>query len=229
MKYNLFLFDADDTLFDFKACERGAFARALSHHGHTDSIDELYATYGIESKALWREVELGTITKDFLKAERFRRTFVKHGVSLAPDAVGTTYLDILPETAVLIEHANELCERLSAVGQIGIITNGFEIVQTRRLQGSTLAPHVSFMVVSEQCGFTKPDVRFFEHTARLVKDFEKSRTLVIGDRLEADIAGAHAFGVDSCWFNPTGERPPAGSPRPTYEVRSLREVEKILS
>jgi FMN phosphatase YigB (HAD superfamily) len=109
---------------------------------------------------------------------------------------------------------------------VGIVTNGFEKVQTRRLHGSVLAPHIHFMIVSEQCGFTKPDVRFFDHTMKTAGLFQKSRTLVIGDRLETDIAGAHAFGVDSCWFNPAQL---SGHPTilPTYEIQQLSELYAI--
>jgi len=190
MKYDLFLFDADDTLFDFKACEKHAFAATLKQHGYEENIEGLYLTYGLESIILWREVEQGKITKHFLKSERFRRTFAKHDVSLSPEAVGDTYLERLPETCVLMDHALEVCQELSQKGRIGIITNGFEQVQKKRLSTSPLAPYISFVVVSEQTGHAKPDVRFFEYTERMIGEINKSRTLVIGDRLEADIEGA---------------------------------------
>lgn len=227
MKYDLFLFDADDTLFDFKSCEKQAFTATLRQHGHSTDVEDLYKTYGVESLALWHDVEQGKISKSFLKGERFRRTFEKHNVDLPANQVGETYLDLLPQTCVLIDHAFELCQALSQKGQIGIITNGFETVQTRRLKGSSLAPFVSFMVVSEQCGYTKPDVRFFEYTAGLVDGFRKENTLVIGDRLEADIQGAHNFGVDSCWFNP--HKKPSTTPRPSYEINHLSQLLSVVS
>lgn len=229
MAYDLFLFDADDTLFDFKACERHAFAATLGHCGFAGDLAALYATYVTESEALWREVEKGAITKEFLKAERFRRTFSHHMLELSAELAGTTYLDRLPDTCVLIEGAAELLAALKARGaRVGIITNGFEIVQTRRLASSGLAPSIDFMVVSEQCGFAKPDVRFFEHTAGLNQGFDKTRTLVVGDRLETDVAGAHAFGVDACWFNPKGLPAPA-TLRPKYEIRRLAELLPLVA
>lgn len=226
MKYELFLFDADDTLFDFKSCERGAFTSALNHFGYDEKIENLYATYGVESMALWREVEEGKISKDFLKAERFRRTFSKHDIDLSPDEVGEKYLEILPQTCVLIDRALEVCQHLSERGQIGIITNGFEAVQTRRLKSSSIAPYVGFMVVSEQCGFTKPDPRFFEYTSKLVPTFNKQKTLVIGDRLETDIVGARNFGLDTCWFNPSKQS--SHEIKPTYEIDHLSQLLNIV-
>ena len=226
MSYELFLFDADDTLFDFRACERRALSSALKLHGHEEDITGLHQTYMSESAQLWRELEQGKVTKDFLKTERFRRAFVKHAISLSPEDVGHTYLEMLPEAAEMIESALEICELLARRGRVGIITNGFETVQRRRLASSPLAAHIEFMVVSEACGYVKPDVRFFEHAAKVAGTFEKSKTLVIGDRLETDIAGAHAYGLDACWFNPN--RHPATELKPKFEIQHLRELKAIL-
>lgn len=227
MKYNLFLFDADDTLFDFKASEKHAFAATLKYHDHHHDIEALYVTYGQESVVLWREVEQGKITKDFLKAERFRRTFAKHGVSLSAEAVGETYLDLLPETCVLMDHALEVCQTLSQKGRIGIITNGFEKVQKKRLNTSPLAPYIHFVVVSEQAGHAKPDIRFFEYTEKIIGEIDKSKTLVIGDRLEADIEGAHNYGLDSCWFNP--HKKASSTIKPKYEIDHLSQLLKLVT
>lgn len=226
MKYDLFLFDADDTLFDFKSSERLAFANTLSLFQCTENIDALYATYCIESSALWQAVEQGKVAKEVLKAERFRRTFLNHQLELPADEVGHAYLEVLTHSCPLMDSALALCQALSQRGRIGIITNGFEMVQTRRLEISGLAPYVSFMVVSEQCGFAKPDIRFFEHTASLISGFDKKRTLVIGDRLETDIIGAHQFGVDACWFNP--KRQTADSIRPKFEIDHLLQLLKLI-
>jgi 2-haloacid dehalogenase len=226
MKYDLFLFDADDTLFDFKSCERHAFAETLKAHRVEIEFDSIFETYRLESAILWSELEQGKISKDFLKSERFRRTFAKHDVQLSADEVGETYLDLLPQTCVLVDHALEICQYLSEKGQIGIVTNGFEVVQTRRLAASVLTPYIKFMVVSEQCGFTKPDVRFFDFTARKIQNFRKETTLVIGDRLETDVAGAHGFGLDACWYNPTKLKTSTVTPK--YEISHLSELKMIV-
>lgn len=223
MSYGLFLFDADDTLFDFTSAEKVAFTETLNQLGIVQNIDALYASYRIESEKQWRLVEEGKITKEMLRTERFRQTFLKHALEVSGERAGSLYLEILPETSIMIDHAEEICRDLASIGEVGIVTNGFETVQKRRLAKSGLDKYISFMVVSEQCGFAKPDVRFFEHTAKVAKKLTKESTLVIGDRIETDVIGAHNFGVDACWFNPR-KLPGHETIKPKYEIAHLSEL-----
>jgi 2-haloacid dehalogenase len=161
MKHRLFLFDLDDTLLDFKASEKLSFTRTMQELGLRDGMDTLFAHYQAINVALWRSFEAGTVTKDFLKVERFRKTFADNGIACDPELASRLYLDSLPDTVVLIDGAKQLCETLSAIGEVGIITNGVEHIQNRRIASSGLREHISFVSTSEACGYAKPDVRFF--------------------------------------------------------------------
>lgn len=57
MKYNLFLFDLDDTLLDFKTSERLSFYIALESLGVKSNLDALFSTYQIENAVLWKLFE----------------------------------------------------------------------------------------------------------------------------------------------------------------------------
>lgn len=226
MKYKLFLFDLDDTLLDFKASEKLSFAMAMQRLGIHDGVDQLFKTYQLENTALWKMFEQNLITKDHLKVERFRKSFNSHQIDLNPDLASAYFLEVLSETAVLIEHAVEICDWLSQRGELGIITNGIQRVQHQRIKNSAIAPYISFIGVSEHCGFAKPDSRFFEYSAKMAKSFSKASTIVIGDRIDTDIQGAHNYGVDACWFNPTGA---CGQPHlnPAYVIKHLSEIKNF--
>lgn len=226
MKYDLFLFDLDDTLLDFRASEKLSFERSLEGLVSPNLRDVLFSTYQIENRKLWQLFEEGRTTKDELKVERFRKTFSVHGLGADPEVASQRYLEALPETVVLIDHAEEILQWLHSRGEIGIITNGIHYTQTQRIKNSPLGNYISFVCVSEECGFAKPDVRFFEHSSRMARTFEKNKTLVIGDRWEADIIGAHNFGVDSCWYNPEGKVRPEDLP--TVEVKHLSEIKNLI-
>jgi 2-haloacid dehalogenase len=227
MKHRLFLFDLDDTLLDFRASEQLSFARTLQALGlHTD-IAPLFAQYQVFNTALWRNFELGTVTKDFLKVERFRQTFAAHGLELDPQAASTLYLESLSDTVVLVDGAVQLCETLAAIGEVGIITNGVDTIQQRRIAASGLRDHLSFVATSEACGFAKPDHRFFDYTVKLARLFRQHETIIVGDRLDADILGANRFGIDSCWFNPA-RLANASTAVPTLEVATLHAIVPAL-
>lgn len=227
MVYNLFLFDLDDTLLDFRASERLSFAHAMESLNVYNTPTDMFARYQHENELLWKALENGETTVEQIKIERFRRTFDAHGIEVDPALASTRYLDALSQTVVLMDHAVEICEWLSAHGEIGVITNGYHHVQTRRIASSPIAGHISFIGVSDACGYSKPDVRFFEHTTAMAKAFSKDSTIIIGDRLEADILGAQNFGIDSCWFN-HHSRAREAHIVPTHEIEHLSQLRSVL-
>jgi 2-haloacid dehalogenase len=223
MKYKLFLFDLDDTLLDFKASETLSFVRTMQELGLRDGIDGLFRHYQAVNLELWKKFEEGSVSKDFLKVERFRATFLSHGLELDPEAASRAYLECLSDTVVLIDGAKTLCATLAGVGKVGIITNGVESIQNRRIASSGLLEHISFVATSEACGFAKPDGRFFDYAAKMAGAFAKDETVIVGDRLDADILGANRYGIESCWFNPD-RAANESTALPTYEVASLGDI-----
>jgi 2-haloacid dehalogenase len=223
VKHTLFLFDLDDTLLDFKASEQLSFVRTMRELGLQGELEDLFQQYQAINVALWRTFEAGTVSKDLLKVERFRKTFRQNGLELDPEAASGLYLESLSETVVLVDGARQLCASLSAIGEVGVITNGVHHIQHRRIASSGLGEHIAFVATSEACGHAKPDSRFFEFTTQMARRFARHETIIIGDRLDADILGANRFGIDSCWFNPgrVANDTPA---LPTVEVASLDEV-----
>lgn len=226
MNFNLFLFDADDTLFDFGESELLSLQKTFEQY-QIEFSQDLYKTYKEESGKLWRQLELGQTTKDFLQVERFKRTFSKHKIKRDCDEVSDLYLDLLPETVVLNPYALEICDFLNKVGEVAIITNGIKRVQHKRLERSGLKDKIKFMVVSEDCGYAKPDKKFFDYTMKKGEIQSKEGVLVIGDRLETDIEGAYLYGLDSCWYNP--QKKPAEVRNMDYEISSLEEIKNIVS
>lgn len=196
--------------------------------GLGDHAGRTFSDYQLVNLALWSDFERGLVTKEHLKVERFRRTFSLHALDADPDAASRLYLEALPESVVLIDGALELCAALAGVGEIGIITNGIEAVQTQRIARAGLGDHLSFIATSEACGHAKPDERFFAYSAAKFRQFAKHETIIVGDRLDADIEGARRFGIDSLWFNPAGVKNTTEL-RPTFEARQLREIAEVIS
>ncbi len=226
-KYDTFLFDLDDTLLNFKASEKLSFKKTMESINQTSMFEDLFDYYKRENKKLWDSFDRGEVSKDLLKVKRFQLLFDQFNIKSDPHEVSEYYLNSLPETVVLLKDALTLLEKLKSFAQVGIITNGIEYIQKRRLAVSGIDKLVDFICVSEACGYAKPDIRFFEYTALNIKDFSKKTTLIIGDRYEADILGGYNFGIDTCWYNHEGFS--KDKPIHTFEINNLNELLKLLN
>lgn len=229
MKYDLLFFDADDTLFDFKKSEDISFKAVLKRHGIERDHKKLQQSYNIINTQLWEQHARGEVSQNFLKVERFKRFLDKNKLVADPYRLAEDYLHSLPQNVFLIEGAMDLLQKMHQKIPLIIITNGIGETQRKRLHNSGIMPFIDLMVISEECGFTKPDKRIFEYTFSLLKrPKHSSRTLMIGDKLETDILGAKNVGIDSCWFNPEAITP-NGQLRPTYEIKHLRDLFGIVN
>ena len=227
MQYPYLLFDADNTLFDFDAAERQAYANVCRTHGLTFSKDG-YALYRRCNGVLWRDFDRGLCTKEFLLTERFRRYLDRSGQSGDPSALNRTHLQTIAASAFLLPGALELCQALAADHEMYIITNGVESSQRSRFRLSPLVPCFKDLFISEAIGSGKPSRAYFDYVFQAVPGLTPQNGLVIGDSLTSDIQGANNAGLACCWFNPRGLPRPEGL-RIDYEVRTLEEILPIAS
>lgn len=225
MKYSLILFDADDTLLDFRGAERVALRETLARH-NLAPFETFYSAYREVSGVLWKKLEKGEIDQNHLKIARFQETFSRLGLEHDANQLNRDYMNALCEVDLLIDGALELCRWLGDKVEIGIATNGLMEVQARRIAISRLRPYIGFVAISEACGFAKPDRRFFEYAASLARPFNRKEALMVGDR-EADVRGAKNYGIDACYFNPLMRHLP-GDLRPKFEIRSLSDLRALL-
>lgn len=225
MKYDVFLFDLDDTLMDFGETEKNAFTNVFSANGLPNGLAEYRATYRAISTVLWEDLEQGRTTLADLKTERFRRLFMEHGLELDAEVFSQTYLDNLGREIHLIDGVKEMIESLSGA-RIALLTNGFKDVQLARMAGSGLSDKFEAIFTSEEIGFQKPRPEIFEHVFRKMQLTDKSRVLMIGDSLTSDIQGGNNFGIDTCWYNPT-RKPNLSSAKSTYEIYDWQEFQSI--
>ncbi|WP_025717621.1 YjjG family noncanonical pyrimidine nucleotidase [Paenibacillus sp. 1-18] len=226
MKYEVILFDVDDTLFDFKKAERHALQNTFTQFGLPEGATEYKASYDEINSALWREAEEGHISPADLRVERFKRLFSVHELDFNPDAFSAAYLRYLGEGAFLIDGAVEICEKLSD-RRLAIITNGIKEVQTSRIQLSPLRDVFEQVIISEEVGCQKPQAAIFDYAFTKLAISDKSKVLMIGDSLTSDIQGGNNYGIDSCWFNPS-EKTNTSEIQPTYEIKNLMELENII-
>jgi putative hydrolase of the HAD superfamily len=114
--------------------------------------------------------------------------------------------------------------------RMALLTNGSALFQRRKLQRFSLEPFFELILIEGELGYGKPDPRVF----RAALDFfatPPGSVWMIGDNLEADIAGAQQLGIDGVWHDPDGrglpERPPAVPRRVIRQVSELLELEGL--
>lgn len=229
MPYDVLLFDADETLFDFKRSERIALEKTLEEFGFP--FEEAYhlPLYHRINHGVWKEFEEGRISQAVLKVERFRRLAHALESTFLPADFAKAYMNHLAtqshpyaESATLLQDLGKSRRRMA------IITNGLKEVQSRRIRGSILAPHFEEIVISDELGIAKPDPRIFLLTLKRMEHQDLSTVLMIGDSLTSDILGGRNAGIDTCWLNWGGTRNHTGI-LPTYEIHTLTDLPGLLA
>lgn len=227
MRYDVILFDVDDTLMDFKMTEANALQNTFAAFGLHTGFADYGAQYKEISKVLWRDLEEGRITIGDLGVERFRRLFAVDQPELDANAFGKAYLENLGKEVHLIPGAVELCSRLTGC-RLVVITNGFASVQTARIGASPLCHTFEELIISEQVGYKKPDQEIFEYAFSKLQLTDKTKVLMVGDSLTSDIQGGNRFGIDTCWYNPL-QKENHSEIQPTHEIKELGELLAIVN
>lgn len=229
-KYKHLFFDLDHTLWDFDRNSHEVLVELyhkynLGELGIT-SFELFHSAYKERNAMMWEQYRLGKIGKAELRDNRFILTFWDLGMdtSLAPKEMSAEYLRLSPQKNHLFPHAHETLSYLKDKYTLHIITNGFEEAQHIKLQSSDLTKYFKEIIISEQVGFKKPDIRIFEISAEKA-NAAPEECMMIGDGLEVDVLGAQAAGWDAVYFNPFRTE---HKENPTYEIRSLDELKSML-
>ncbi|MBC7959771.1 MAG: noncanonical pyrimidine nucleotidase, YjjG family [Vallitaleaceae bacterium] len=227
MPYEVILFDADETLFDFKKAEKDALKNTMLQfeidYDETTHL-EIYSTI---NAAIWKDFENGLITQHALKAERFRR-FARHiHVHFDSEQFAKSYMFHLSQASYLYEDSKPLVKGLCSEYKLSIITNGLTDVQQKRIRESEIAKYLVDVVISEEVGVSKPDPKIFTIALANINHDDKATVLMVGDSLTSDVQGGIDFGIDTCWYNPNKVINDTEI-KPTYEIASLMELKSIL-
>ena len=224
MKYRYLLVDNDNTLMDFNLAERKALTETLDACG-LPADEETCTAYHHINDALWKALERGETTQKQLKVERFARLLQRLGrTDMDAAAVAARYSEQLATHDDLLPGALELLEALHGRMKIALVSNGVSAIQRGRLSRSPILPLLDAVIISEELGVSKPDPRMVDAALTALGCADKSRALLLGDSLTADIPAAMNAGIDSMYLDRHGR----GSDLPTYTVTSLAEARALL-
>lgn len=230
MPYEHIFFDLDRTLWDFETNSHETLSELahkykLSEKG-IDSVDEFIAGYIRINERMWDEYRKGLIDKNTLSYDRFHEALGKYKITdrNLSENIGNDYIAISPLKTNLFPGTLEVLHYLNKKYSLHIITNGFEEVQHIKIKNCGIKHFFDQIITSERAGFKKPDVRIFQYSMNAV-NAESTKSLMIGDSLEADIIGARNAGLQQVYFNPCGEK---HNEDVTFEIKNLKELLTIL-
>jgi len=177
---------------------------------------------------LWQQYNQGKVEKEVLEVRRFELAlnachYSGDMVALAAK-MNAFYLEQLVQHHHLVPGAVELLKYLKEKGyEINAISNGFKGVQERKLEAGGMNRYITHVVLSEDCGITKPRPGIYEYAMRLC-GAKPQEIVMIGDDPTTDIPGARNAGWRTIYLNIRGVDCDCAH----HTVKSLLEVKNIL-
>ncbi|MFT3931992.1 MAG: YjjG family noncanonical pyrimidine nucleotidase [Chitinophagaceae bacterium] len=231
-RYKHLFFDLDHTLWDFESNSRQTLEHLYSSMQLKDKgindFELFNNNYLIHNEKLWERYRKGFIKAEELRWKRMWLTLLdfKIGDENLAREMGVQFLDLLPTRKILFPHALEILQYLTQKKYVlHLITNGFEKTQHAKLKNSGLDAFFNEVITSEGSNSLKPQKAIFEYALRKT-NATVAESIMLGDDLEADIAGARDAGLDQVYINHVNKPLPAIAP--TYTVTSLKELENIF-
>ncbi|MEI5994581.1 YjjG family noncanonical pyrimidine nucleotidase [Candidatus Enterococcus mansonii] len=226
MKFKTLLFDVDDTLLDFQLTEKKAL-QALFQEEDLALTPEIEEAYKKINSRLWREFEQGKIDKHTVTDTRFRLLFERFNRKVDGKRMGEHYRYHLSQGHDLLGNSKEIIERLQPDYELYIVTNGVAKTQYQRLNDAQLTPFFEDIFVSEEVGYQKPMKEYFDHVFERIPEFDRAKTMIIGDSLVSDIQGGNQAEIQTLWLNPT-QQTNVSNIQPTHEISQLDDIFTLL-
>jgi putative hydrolase of the HAD superfamily len=232
MKYKHLFFDLDHTLWDFDAN-----ARATLQQLHIDldlvskgihDFDLFYQNYLVHNEKLWARYRNGHIKQEELRLKRMWLTLLDFKIAdeALAQQLNELFLQLLPGRTILFPDTKEVLQYLLDKGyQLHLITNGFEETQHSKLKYSGLTPFFREVITSEGSNSLKPQKEIFDYALERA-GATAAESIMIGDSLEIDVAGALNAGMDAIHVNFTGVV--GEGVQPTYTITGLKDLENIF-
>lgn len=231
IKYDIVIFDADDTLLNYSKSETNAFYSMMNEIG-IDCNNDLIKMFQNICNDEWNKKNLNNTQDENVQNKyhllyyeydinRFERLKELMDIDITANKLSEIYLDKFSGDCTLIDDALMVCKTLSLSSKLVIATNGLSRIQRRRL--GILKDMFCKFFISEEINCIKPSQRFFNTIIEELVINNLSRILMVGDSLISDIYGANRFGMDTCWLNING-KDNKSEIKPTYEIQNLKEL-----
>ena len=218
-------FDLDHTLYDFEANAKATFEDAFREYNVVLSRDFMEVFTPIND-AYWQKLTHNQVSRETLRYGRLKDSFDVLGVSVDDEiiyAISDYFIKNLSTKGKVFPGTFEILDYLQPKYHLHLITNGPEEVQQQKLEVTKLKPYFKTMTTSEKAGVKKPYPEIFEFALKSAQT-QASRSVMIGDNLEADVEGAINAGLEAVFFN----EKKIANPKNFVEIYHLEQIKNIL-
>lgn len=129
------LLDLDDTILDFKMSERVALTKTLNELSieATEEIIKKYSKYNISQ---WKRLELGEISREEVKVNRYKLLFDDIKVDVSPQKATAIYEENLAHGHYFVDGAKEMLYSICNDYNLYVVSNGAKKVQDGRMKSA---------------------------------------------------------------------------------------------
>jgi putative hydrolase of the HAD superfamily len=111
---------------------------------------------------------------------------------------------------------------------MALVTNGTSAMQRGKIQRFGLEPCFDYILIEEEFGVGKPDERVYLHAIGQL-DTHPSKSWMVGDNLEWEVATPQRLGIFSIWVDSDGAGlPETANVKPDRIIRTLSTLTDFL-
>ncbi len=220
------LFDLDGTILDFKEGEKDAFINTmLELYKYNPNIKDIKLFSKINEEC-FLEYQNNKVSRKVFHHKRFEKILKELNIDGDIDLTNDLYVNKLKYSSVVYKDVIETLNYLYDKYDLFIASNGMRIVQLKRLELAGLLKYFKDYFISEDCSHNKPDKEFFNYVFDKINDNDKSKYIIIGDRLDTDIYGGNLSGIKTIYINRSNIEDTKNIS--DYTIYDLRDIKNIL-
>jgi len=226
-------FDLDDTLVDdtisLEQCAEEA-ARELAHDRGASPVDlgDAYVDAAID---FWTQLGPGSQKPPMgaIRPMMWRAALQRYGIEdeALAKRLAARFDELRLERVELFPESLPVLTSLRGKYKMAVITNGFAETHERKIAQLELHRFFDVVVLAGELEMAKPDPAVFAHAMELV-GVGPDESVMVGDRYDRDIEGAHAAGMRAIWIRVRGEEVPHGARPPEAIIDSIAGLPEAL-
>jgi putative hydrolase of the HAD superfamily len=229
----ILLIDLDDTILRYGAGGEGLWSEIAESFAARLPVTPaaLLAALDAVRAPFWSDPERSRAARQDMFAARRTicgQAFARLGLSAECDLVREVADAYSSEREARVAPFPGALEALALLRRRGhrlaLLTNGGARLQRAKIERYGIAGYFDAVRIEGEVGVGKPLAAAFAGALAALGAAGGAPAAMIGDDLDADVAGASAAGLAAVWVDHAGAGPPPGGPRPARVVRALAEL-----